>query len=106
LIALQYHEVKVNIELASLTEITQSDAVTTVASFIGRTIASFNAASQNTTAVALTNITAGATLSAISTAPTGTPITNMELWADYIYLDVDERKRFAQVSHEYLIDQL
>jgi len=29
-----------------------------------------------------------------------------ELWADYIYLDTDERRRFAQVSHEYLIEQL
>ena len=31
---------------------------------------------------------------------------NCELWADYIYLDTDERRRFAQVSHEYLIEQL
>ena len=29
-----------------------------------------------------------------------------ELWCDYIYLDTDERRRFAQVSHEYLIEQL
>ena len=29
-----------------------------------------------------------------------------KLWADYIYLDTDERRRFAQVSHEYLIEQL
>jgi len=28
------------------------------------------------------------------------------LWVDYIYLDTEERKRFAQMSHEYLIDQL
>ena len=28
------------------------------------------------------------------------------LWVDYIYLDVDERRRFAQVSHEYLIEQI
>jgi hypothetical protein len=26
--------------------------------------------------------------------------------ADYIYLDTDERRRFAQVSHEYLIEQV
>tara|TARA_B100000900_G_scaffold416079_1_gene448930 strand:+ start:51 stop:1163 length:1113 start_codon:yes stop_codon:yes gene_type:complete len=31
---------------------------------------------------------------------------NFALWADYIYLDTDERRRFAQVSHEYLIEQL
>ena len=29
-----------------------------------------------------------------------------EVWVDYIYLDTDERRRFAQVSHEYLIEQL
>ena len=32
--------------------------------------------------------------------------TSVQLWADYIYLDTDERRRFAQVSHEYLIEQL
>jgi len=31
---------------------------------------------------------------------------NNKLWADYIYLDTDERRRFAQVSHEYLIEQV
>ena len=35
-----------------------------------------------------------------TTAPTVT------LWVDYIYLDTDERRRFAQQSHEYLIEQL
>ncbi len=33
-------------------------------------------------------------------------ILDSELWVDYIYLDTDERKRFAQVSHEYLIEQV
>tara|TARA_X000001036_G_scaffold399381_1_gene403003 strand:- start:15401 stop:16615 length:1215 start_codon:yes stop_codon:yes gene_type:complete len=28
------------------------------------------------------------------------------LWVDYVFLDSDERKRFAQMSHEYLIDQV
>ena len=31
---------------------------------------------------------------------------NSSLWVDYIYLDTDERRRFAQLSHEYLIEQL
>ena len=31
---------------------------------------------------------------------------SVEVWCDYIYLDTDERRRFAQVSHEYLIEQL
>ncbi len=34
----------------------------------------------------------------------GKPTVN--LYADYIYLDTDERRRFAQVSHEYLIEQV
>ena len=33
-------------------------------------------------------------------------VTDAQLWADYIYLDTDERRRFAQVSHEYLIEQV
>jgi hypothetical protein len=28
------------------------------------------------------------------------------LWVDYIFLDTDERRRFAQLSHEYLIEQV
>jgi hypothetical protein len=37
---------------------------------------------------------------------TATGTAGVKLWADYIYLDTDERRRFAQVSHEYLIEQL
>jgi len=33
-------------------------------------------------------------------------VSKTELWCNYIYLDTDERRRFAQVSHEYLIEQL
>ena len=33
-------------------------------------------------------------------------VTDMEVWADYIFLDTDERRRFAQISHEYLIEQI
>jgi hypothetical protein len=36
----------------------------------------------------------------------GGNITGCELWCNYIYLDTDERRRFAQVSHEYLIEQV
>jgi len=35
-----------------------------------------------------------------------TPKLTANLWVDYIYLDTDERRRFAQVSHEYLIEQV
>jgi len=39
-----------------------------------------------------------------STAPT--VFGSASLWVDYIFLDTDERRRFAQLSHEYLIEQL
>ena len=59
LIALQYHEVKVDIEYNSATDM-----------------------------------------------GTGVALASSSLWVDYIYLDTDERRRFAQVSHEYLIEQV
>ena len=59
LIALQYHEVKINLTLGSET-----------------------------------------------TLGSGATVSNVELWADYIFLDTDERRRFAQLSHEYLIEQV
>lgn len=31
---------------------------------------------------------------------------SIKLWANYIYLDTEERKRFAQSSHEYMIEQI
>ena len=37
---------------------------------------------------------------------TSATISNVALWADYIFLDTDERRRFAQLSHEYLIEQV
>jgi len=43
-------------------------------------------------------ITWGSTAADFTTPP--------KIWCDYIYLDTDERRRFAQVSHEYLIDQV
>jgi len=35
-----------------------------------------------------------------------TQITNMMLWGEYVYLDVEERRRFVTESHEYLIEQV
>jgi hypothetical protein len=63
LIALQYHEVKINIQFET---------------------------------GALCQGAAGA----LTTFP------NATLWVDYVFLDTDERRRFAQLSHEYLIEQL
>lgn len=36
----------------------------------------------------------------------GDGLSDVSLWVDYIYLDSDERRKFVQVSHEYLIEQL
>ena len=64
LIALQYHEVKVNLEFRPASECT-----------VG--------------------------------SPTGTPsLSDASLYVDYVFLDTDERRQFAQVAHEYLIEQL
>jgi len=38
-------------------------------------------------------------------AETGS-MTSASMYVDYIYLDTEERRRFAQISHEYLIEQL
>ena len=75
LIALQYHEVKINLELESALKLVRST---------------------------------GAALSSVkdSGGTNNASITSCSLYVDYIYLDTDERRRFAQVSHEYLIKQL
>jgi hypothetical protein len=77
LIALQYHEVKVNIEFRPAAECIVScqgaDACGCGGGGSGVVVPRFESAS---------------------------------LFVDYIYLDTDERRRFAQVSHEYLIEQL
>jgi len=70
LIALQYHEVKINVEFRSI-ELLWCSADGSLDDAVRRQ--SFN---------------------------------DCALWVDYIYLDTDERRRFAQVSHEYLIEQL
>lgn len=35
-----------------------------------------------------------------------TAIVNMMLWGDYVYLDVEERRKFVSASHEYIIEQV
>ncbi len=72
LIALQYHEVKVNIEFNELKYL----------------------CNVNEAAAAVYSSVASQGLIAAS------------LYVDYIYLDTEERRRFAQVAHEYLIEQL
>jgi hypothetical protein len=39
-------------------------------------------------------------------APTAQSLAAASLYVDYVYLDTEERRRFAQNSHEYLIEQV
>jgi hypothetical protein len=73
LIALQYHEVKVNIEFNDLRY--------------------------------LCNV-AGSTPNALINSINQRGLVAASLYVDYIFLDTEERRRFAQVAHEYLIEQL
>ena len=77
LIALQYHEVKINIDLRAIDECLW--AVSALDSSSGDK--------------KVTNAYAQSLVSA-------------SLYVDYIYLDTDERRRMAQNPHEYLIEQL
>jgi hypothetical protein len=67
LIALQYHEVKFNIEFRPFDQCVIAETIANV-------------------------------------APAA--LTASSLWIDYIYLDTDERRQFAQIAHEYLVEQL
>ena len=93
LIALQYHEVKVNIEYASQAEMV--DKATT--NFCDR--------AYNLTADSGARINPPSN-GALTGAVTALTFTSATMWVDYIFLDTDERRRFAQLSHEYLIEQL
>jgi len=41
----------------------------------------------------------------VDTSNTTAAVTSCKLFVDYVYLDADERRRFAQTHHEYLIEQ-
>jgi hypothetical protein len=84
LIALQYHEVKVNLEIAAATDCYWSGTITAGAN-----------GAPPTTATDLS--TASVTMPSLASC---------SLFIDYVYLDTDERRRFAQAAHEYLIEQL
>jgi hypothetical protein len=95
LIALQYHEVKINIDFES-----KSNLVDTGANYSNRGFSMF---ASNKTSV----ITDGKLNSALTSANVNNLLlSDVALWVDYIFLDTDERRRFAQLSHEYLIEQL
>ena len=92
LIALQYHEVKINIEYESASALKDETAT-------NFTYEEEVDAARGGTTASLAHVT--------NSRLTGTLTLNKaNLWVDYIFLDTDERRRFAQLSHEYLIEQL
>jgi len=95
LIALQYHEVKINIDFES-----KSNLVDTGANYSNR---GFNMIASDKTALIITG-KLNSTLT--SSNVNNLLLSDVALWVDYIFLDTDERRRFAQLSHEYLIEQL
>ena len=83
LIALQYHEVKINLELRPLDECLWAvEELGDVAAIPANTSIKDTNGSYNNSLVAAS------------------------LYVDYIFLDTDERRRMAQNPHEYLIEQL
>ena len=77
LIALQYHEVKINIELRPLDECL----------FAVKALNAGSSSQKTTNSYAKSLVAAS-------------------LYVDYVFLDTDERRRMAQNPHEYLIEQL
>ena len=99
LIALQYHEVKLNVEFNSSVTYTHEANVITGA------VLGSDPASMTVAGTAL-DFSVGAAVSINTINTVSMAINNCCVFCDYIFLDTDERRRFAQVSHEYLIEQL
>jgi len=78
LIALQYHEVKINVELRPLDECLW----------------------------AVNNLTSASGTGVKHTESYQKSLVAASLYVDYVFLDTDERRRMAQQPHEYLIEQL
>ena len=78
LIALQYHEVKINLDIRPIDECLW----------------------------AVSTLTCDDTASKRVTAAYNQSLVAASLYVDYVFLDTDERRRMAQNPHEYLIEQL
>ena len=116
LIALQYHEVKINIEYESAANLVDTnaanlcddeDAATGAGLTLGAACTNGNKRSDDY-AVNFGLSADGLTGTAATKFATGSNVSlrDANLWVDYVFLDTDERRRFAQLSHEYLIEQL
>ena len=83
LIALQYHEVKINLDLRPIDE-----CLWACKSMGDATASAASSAVQKVTSAYQQSLVAAS------------------LYVDYVFLDSDERRRMAQKPHEYLIEQL
>jgi hypothetical protein len=72
LIALQYHEVRINVDFETWQNCHYYES----------------------------------SVGAVSTSAAAQSLAAASLYVDYVYLDTEERRRFAQQSHEYLIEQV
>ena len=79
LIALQYHEIKINLDLRTIEECLW--AVTSLS---------------NTSSTSSLRVSTAYQMSLVAAS----------LYVDYVFLDTEERRRMAQSAHEYLIEQL
>ena len=96
LIALQYHEVKLYI---------QAETLSNCAVLMSSGSASSGSSFDNVLNLEW-NIPGGTNSLGVTVDGTTVPTLSMSVWADYYYLDSEERRRFAQLSHEYLIKQV
>jgi len=90
LIALQYHEVKINLEVRPLDECLWAVSGSGGANNVAHGVKCANAGGS----------------SGKSTNAYAKSLVASSLYVDYIFLDTDERRRMAQNPHEYLIEQL
>lgn len=94
LIALQYHEVKLYIQTEQL-----NNCCVLLSSTPTSSPAFSNVLDLEWNVPGIANI-------GVQTTTGATPKLTISVWADYYYLDSEERRRFAQLSHEYLIKQV
>jgi hypothetical protein len=99
LIALQYHEVKINIQYATAAELVDKNA--NVSDVLDETAITSDNTYSN---IAIGTVNNAANFS--NATADALKLENVALFVDYIFLDTDERRRFAQQSHEYLVEQL
>jgi hypothetical protein len=100
LIALQYHEVKINLDIRPIDECLW--AVTTLSCNSGA--APMGSTSQAQQTYVQNQYAPGRPVPAAIAY--NQSLVAASLYVDYVFLDTDERRRFAQNPHEYLITQL